>query len=139
MKRIHVRVAAASLAALGLAGFSAQSLHAQDALKAGTVLQKTDVAGGQEGMLVLREVPPGGESGFHTNTGGEIVYILEGSVILEVRGKEPVTIKQGAAFATKAGELHNVKNASATEPCKALAFYVAKRGTPMEDLSVPAK
>ena len=139
MKRIHMLVAVSSLAALALGGFAVQSLHAQDALKAGTVLQKTDVAGGQEGMLVLREVPAGAESGFHTNTGGEIVYILEGSVILEVRGKAPVTIKQGAAFETKAGEVHNVKNASATEPCKALAFYVAKRGTPMEDLSVPAK
>jgi quercetin dioxygenase-like cupin family protein len=139
MKRIHVLAAVASIAALGLAGFAVQSLRAQEPLKAGTVLEKTNVAGGQEAMLVLRTVPAGGESGFHTSTGGEIVYVLEGSVILEVRGKTPLTVKQGAAFETKAGEVHNVKNASATAPCKALAFYVAKPGTPMEELSVPVK
>ena len=139
MKRIHVLVAVVSIAALGWAGFSVPSLRAQEPLKAGTVLQKTDVVGGQEAMLVLREVPAGGQSGFHTSTGGEIVYVLEGSVILELRGKPPVTVKQGAAFQTKAGEVHNVKNASATAPCKALAFYVAKPGTPMEELSIPAK
>jgi hypothetical protein len=38
-----------------------------------------------------------------------------------------------------AGEVHNVKNASATAPAKALAFYIAKTGTPMEELSRPAK
>lgn len=139
MKRAHVLVAVASIAALGLVGFGVQSLHAQEPLKAGTVLQTADVAGGNEATLVLREVPAGAESGFHTNPGGEIVYILQGSAILEVRGKPPVTIKQGAAFQTKAGEVHNVKNGSATEPCKALAFYVAKPGTKMEELSAPAK
>jgi hypothetical protein len=38
-----------------------------------------------------------------------------------------------------AGEVHNVKNASAREPGKALAFYIAKKGTPLEGLSAPAK
>lgn len=40
---------------------------------------------------------------------------------------------------TGPGEVHNVKNASATAPGKALAFYVAKVGTPIEGLSVPVK
>jgi hypothetical protein len=37
------------------------------------------------------------------------------------------------------GSVHNVKNASKTEPAKALAFYVTKKGIPLEELSVPAK
>jgi quercetin dioxygenase-like cupin family protein len=116
-------------------------LNAQAALGQGTILQRTEVAGapGMEAILVLREVPAGGESGKHTQSGTEIVYILDGSVTLEVQGKAPVTVKAGQAFQTVAGEVHNVKNASATGGTKALAFYIAKKGARLEDLSVPAK
>jgi quercetin dioxygenase-like cupin family protein len=50
-----------------------------------------------------------------------------------------VTLKPGEAFSTVAGEVHNVKNASKAEPAKALAFYVAKKGAKLEDLSTPSK
>ena len=141
MKRIHllVGVMLALGVVLGLGG--SQMLSAQDGLKSGTVLQRTDLKGapGWEAILVQREVPPGAESGKHTQGGNEIVYIQEGSVTLEVEGKPPVTLKAGEAFTTSAGEVHNVKNASKTAPVKALAFYVAKKGSRMEDLAVPAK
>ena len=112
-----------------------------DPLKAGTILQRTELASakGMEAILVLREVPPGGESGKHTQTGNEIVYVLDGSITLEVQGKPAVTLKTGEAFTTGPGEVHNVKNASPTAPAKALAFYVAKKGATLEDLSLPVK
>ena len=141
MKRIHllVGVMLALGVVLGLGG--SQMLSAQDGLKSGTVLQRTELKGapGWEAILVQREVPPGAESGKHTQGGNEIVYIQEGSVILEVEGKPSVTLKAGEAFTTSAGEVHNVKNASKTAPVEALAFYVAKKGARMEDLAVPAK
>jgi quercetin dioxygenase-like cupin family protein len=116
-------------------------VSAEEPLKSGTILQRTELIGakGMEGILVLRNLPPGGESGKHTQSGNEIVYVLEGSIILEVQGKPAVTLKTGEAFQTVAGEVHNVKNASASAPGKALAFYIAKKGTALEDLSVPAK
>jgi quercetin dioxygenase-like cupin family protein len=125
-------------AALGLLG---SRLSAQEPLKSGTVLARTDVAGakGMEAILVLREVPPGKESGKHTQSGTEIVYILDGTATLEVPGKPPQTVKAGQAFTTTAGEVHNVKNASASAPAKALAFYIAKKGARLEELSQPAK
>ena len=86
-----------------------------------------------------RRTKPGGESGRHTQSGNEIVYILEGSVILEVEGRPAVTVGTGEAFQTSAGEVHNVKNASDTERGQALAFYVAKTGASLEDLAVPAQ
>lgn len=114
---------------------------AQSELKMGTILQRTDLvaAKGLEAILVLRDVPPGGASGQHTQSGNEIVYILDGSVIFETPGKPPVTLKAGQSFTTVAGQVHNVKNASTTAGIKALAFYVAKKGTPLEELSLPAK
>ncbi|MDX1387657.1 MAG: cupin domain-containing protein, partial [Acidobacteriota bacterium] len=117
------------------------SVGAQDPLAAGTVLNRTVLTGAEklEAILVLREVPPGEASGWHTQSDTEIVYIIEGSVILEVKGKEAVTVKAGEAFTTSAGDVHNVKNASSSAPVKAAAFYIAKKGAQLEDLSVPAE
>jgi quercetin dioxygenase-like cupin family protein len=126
-------------AAIGL--LAGGLLNAQDPLKSGTVLQRTGLSGaeGWDAILVLREVPPGAESGRHTQSGNEIVYIMEGSVVLEVEGKPAMTVNAGEAFTTSMGEVHNVKNGSDSAPVKALAFYIAKEGAAMEDLSVPAE
>ena len=140
MKRINLVVVTLALGvALGLL-FGPRST-AQDALQAGKVLERTTLkaAPAWEAILVERDVPPGKASGKHTQMGNEIVYIENGSVILQVEGKPDRTIKAGEAFTTSAGEVHNVKNASSTEPVKALAFYVAKKGAKIEDLSKPTK
>src|ERR1043166_2041973 len=86
-----------------------RTASAQDPLKSGKILQRTELADakGLEAILVLRELPPGGESGKHTQAGNEFVYILEGSVIFEAQGKAPVTLKTGESFQTAAGEVHN--------------------------------
>jgi quercetin dioxygenase-like cupin family protein len=141
MKRIRLWLGLVLAAGVALGALGNRLVSAQDPLTAGTILARTELASarGFEAILVLREVPGGGASGKHTQSGNEIVYIAEGSVTLEVQGKAPVTVKQGEAFQTAAGEVHNVKNASATAPVKALAFYVAKKGTGIEGLSVPAK
>ena len=141
MKRFHLVFGTMLAVGVALGVLGSRTLSAQDPLKSGTVLQRTELtsAKGMEAILVLRELPPGGASGKHTQAGNEIVYIAEGSVIFEVQGKPPVTLKAGEAFHTVAGEVHNVKNASATAPGKALAFYIAKTGTALEGLSVPAK
>jgi len=141
MKRIQILalLALATGVVLGLLGSPMSS--AQDNLKGGTILKRTELKGapGWEAILVDRTLPPGAESGKHTQAGNEIVFIQEGSVIFEAEAKAPVTLKAGEAFSTTAGEVHNVKNASKTEPAKALAFYVAKKGVKLEELSLPAK
>lgn len=141
MKRVHLLFAAVLAVGIAIGVVGSRLLSAQEGLRMGTVLQRTELVGakGQEAILVLRDVPPGGESTKHTQAGNEIVYILEGSVILEVQGKPPATLKAGEAFQTVAGEVHNVKNASTSGHAKALAFYVAKKGARLEDLSVPVK
>ena len=139
MKRSSFLVVVITLGvALGLLGSAAS---AQDNLKSGKVLERTALKGapGWEAILVERDLPAGAESGKHTQMGSEIVYIESGSVILQVEGKADKTVKAGEAFSTSAGEVHNVKNASSSEPAKAMAFYVAKKGAKLEDLSKPAK
>jgi quercetin dioxygenase-like cupin family protein len=126
-------------AAIGVAGGRLSS--AQEPLKEGTILQRADVAGakGMEAILVERDLPAGKESGKHTQSGTEIVYIQDGSVIFEAAGQPAKTLTAGQAFTTTAGEVHNVKNASSSAPAKALAFYIAKKGAKVEALSKPAK
>src|ERR1700674_62701 len=141
MRRMHLLFAVVLGVGVALGVVGSRTLIAQDSSKNGTILQRMTLSGakGTEAILVLRELPPGAASGNHTQAGNEIVYILDGSVTLEVKGKPPVTLKAGEAFHTGPGEVHNVKNASATAPGKALAFYVGKVGTPIEGLSVPVK
>ncbi len=141
MKRINFLFGVTLALGVGLGLLGSGTLSAQDNLKSGTVLQRMALKGapGWEAILVQRTVPPGAESGKHTQSGNEIVYIQEGSVTLEVQGKPAVSLKAGETFSTVAGEVHNVKNASSSSPVKALAFYVAKKGARLEDLSVPAK
>lgn len=141
MKRINFWVGVALAVGVMLGVWGSRTLSAQDNLKAGKVLQRTELKGapGWEAILVERILPPGVESGKHTQGGNEIVYLQEGAITFEAQGKPAVTLKPGEAFTTTAGEVHNVKNASSTVPAKALAFYVEKKGTKLEDLSVPAK
>jgi quercetin dioxygenase-like cupin family protein len=54
--------------------------------------------------------------------------VLEGAVVLEVDGKPPQTFKAGRPFAEPPNLFHNFKNASATEPAKALGFQYAGKG-----------
>ena len=143
MKHINFLVAVTLVLAAALGLLTTRMLSAQNKenLKGGTVLQRTELksAPGWEAILVLRELPPGAESGKHTQAGNEIAYVQEGSVIFEAQGKPAVTLKPGETFTTTAGEVHNVKNASSTAPAKSLVFYVAKKGARLEDLATPAK
>jgi quercetin dioxygenase-like cupin family protein len=141
MKRISFIVGVALAVGVTLGMLGTRRLSAQDNLKGGKVLQRTELkaAPGWEAILVERDLPAGAESGKHTQSGNEIVYVESGSVTVEIEGKPAATLKPGDAFTTSAGQVHNVKNASSTEPAKALAFYVAKKGARLEDLSVPAK
>jgi quercetin dioxygenase-like cupin family protein len=141
MKRINLLAVSTLALGVTLCVLGSRMLSGQENLKAGKILQRTQLkaAPGWEAILVERDLPPGAQSGEHTQSGNEIVYIQEGSVVFQAQDKPAVTLRPGEAFTTVAGEVHNVKNASSTEPAKALAFYVAKKGTRLEDLSVPAK
>ncbi len=82
-------------------------------------------------MLVLGELAPGAATGTHTHPGDDFAYVLEGSISLEVKGKPPVTFKQGATYHLPPEQVHNVKNLSSTAPAKVLEFFVTKKGQPL--------
>ena len=141
MKRTVVLISVALIIGMAIGVIGTQVLAGKEELAKGTILQRVELAGakGKEAVLVLRELPPGKESGKHSQSGNEIAYILEGSVAFEMQGKPPVTLKAGDSFQTGPRQVHNVKNASTTAPGKSLVFYVVEKGKALSDFSTPAK
>lgn len=82
---------------------------------------------GSEMIVWVGELAPGASTGRHSHTTPRFVYMLEGAFVLELDGMPPQTFKVGQAFAELPGVVHNLRNASSTEPAKGLGFqYVAK-------------
>jgi quercetin dioxygenase-like cupin family protein len=121
--------------AMGLA--TAAVLMAQDAKV--TPLMTKDLAGiaGKEGMMVTVEYAPGATSAVHRHNAHTFVYVLEGSVVMRVKGGKEVTLGPGETFYESPDDIHTVsRNASATKPAKFLVFFVKDKGAPA---TVPAK
>ena len=104
-----------------------------------TPLLTKDLAGvpGKEGSMLTVEYAPGASSAIHRHNANTFVYVLEGSVVMQVRGGKEVTLGPGQTFYESPEDIHTVsKNASATKPAKFLVFFVKEKGAPG---TVPAK
>lgn len=90
------------------------------------------MAEGKEGTLNLVEYPPGGADAAHRHNAYAFVYVLEGSVVMQVKGGKELTLGPGQTFSETPADVHSVaRNASATEPARFLAFFVKEKGTPV--------
>ena len=69
----------------------------------------------------------------HTVTRGRVlVYVLEGSVEMQMEGGELKTLKPGEAFYENPAQTHRVgRNVSKTEPAKLLVFFIADQDVPL--------
>jgi len=86
---------------------------------------------GKEGMVETVDFAPGEVSRPHRHNADLFVYVLEGSVITQVKGGNAQTVHAGEVFYESPADLHIVsRNASETEPAKLLVFYVKAKGTP---------
>jgi quercetin dioxygenase-like cupin family protein len=116
---------------------AASTTLAQDT-KVTTLLTK-HLAGipGKEGSMLTVEYAPGASSAIHRHNANTFVYVLEGSVVMQVRGGKTVTLGPGQTFYESPDDVHTVsKNASATKPAKFLVFFVKEEGAPD---TVPSK
>ena len=132
LKRTVVMLTIALVVGIAMGMIGNQFLMAQQRPVQRTVLLKTDLAGieGKESVVLMVEAAPGAVSGKHYHPGHELAYILEGSMILEVEGKPPVTLKAGDTFHIPPQAVHGGKNASTTAPLKVLAFGLFEKGQP---------
>jgi quercetin dioxygenase-like cupin family protein len=91
----------------------------------------TDIPG-KEGTMLIVEHAPGGEDPIHRHDAHPFVYVLEGSVVRQVKGAEPVTLHPGETFYEGPNDVHLVdRNASKTAPAKFLVVFVKNKGAPI--------
>ncbi len=133
--QVYVRTAAAFLGAGILCAAATSSAHqskpASDAKAAALMTKPLTGIAGKEGLMLTVEYPPGGASPAHRHDAHVFVYVLEGSIVMGVQGREPVTLGAGETFYENPQDVHEVsKNASSTKPAKFLVFMVKDSGKP---------
>ena len=86
---------------------------------------------GKEGLMITVEYAPGASTSQHRHDAHVFVYVLEGSIVMQAAGSQPITLSAGQTFYENPADVHAVsKNASDTKPAKFLVFLVKDMGKP---------
>ena len=87
---------------------------------------------GKEVLMFTVEYPPGSVDPIHRHNAHAFVYVLEGSIIMQVRGGKEVTLTAGQTFYEGPEDIHVVgRNASSTKPAKFVVFLIKDKGAPV--------
>src|SRR5262249_1305627 len=87
---------------------------------------------GKEGLMITVEYPPGSVDPIHRHNAHAFVYVLEGSIVMQVRGGKEVTLTPGQTFYEGPNDVHVVgRNASKTKPAKFVVFFVKDKSAPV--------
>jgi quercetin dioxygenase-like cupin family protein len=87
---------------------------------------------GKEGLMITVEYPPGSVDPVHRHNAHAFLYVLEGSIVMQVKGGKEVTLKPGDTFYEGPDDVHTVgRNASNTEPAKFVVFFIKDKGAPV--------
>jgi len=115
-----------------------QPAHAAPQPTVVPLLQK-DIADvpGKEMLMITVDYPPGAVDSIHRHDAYAFVYVLEGSIVMQVRGGKEVTLTPGQTFYEGPDDVHTVgRNASMTKPAKFVVVLLKKKGV---DVVLPAK
>ena len=117
---------------LALACLMSSGLAAQEAKV--TELMSKDLTNlpGKEGLMMIVDYPPGSVDPIHRHNAYAFIYVLEGSIVMQVRGGKEVTLTPGQTFYEGPKDVHVVgRNASQTNPAKFVVFWVKDKGAPV--------
>jgi quercetin dioxygenase-like cupin family protein len=140
--RLYVAVAGLGgiLAGIGLlTGYPQQVASAEPAAPVAAEAKVTPLLSkdlkefpGKEGSMITVEYPPGSVDPVHRHNAHAFVYVLEGSIVMQLKGGKEVTLKPGDTFYEGPDDVHTVgRNASKTEPAKFVVFLVKNKGAPV--------
>ena len=88
-------------------------------------------ASGKDVLIYTVDFPPGYSSPVHRHDAQLFLYVLEGSIVTQVKGGKEITLTPGQIFFEDPNDIHTVsRNASSTQPAKFLVFMVKKKGAP---------
>lgn len=112
------------------------ALFAQPALASGiegvsvTPLMSKDLSDlpGKEGLVITVDYAPGAADPVHRHRAHGFIYVLEGSIVMQVKGGKEVTLTPGQTFYEGPNDIHTVgRNASTTQPAKFLVMLIKKK------------
>jgi quercetin dioxygenase-like cupin family protein len=87
---------------------------------------------GKEVLMITVNYPPGSVDPIHRHNAHAFIYVLEGSIIMQVKGGKEVTVNPGETFYEGPNDIHVVgKNASSTKPAKFVVFFVKDKDAPV--------
>ena len=87
---------------------------------------------GKEGLMITVEYAPGGSDPVHRHNAHAFVYVLEGSIVMQLKGGKEVTLKPGQTFYEGPDDVHIVgRSADKTKPAKFVVFLVKNKGAPV--------
>ena len=122
---------------LALACLMSGTLVAQEAKVTQLMAKDLTSLPGKEGVMLTVDYPPGSSDPIHRHNAYAFVYVLEGSIVMQVRGGKKMTLTPGQTFYEGPNDVHVVgRNASQTKPAKFVVFFVKDKGAP---ILVPAK
>lgn len=117
---------------LCLVWFTSSSLIAQEAQVTELLSKDLSNLPGKEGLMITVVYPPGGSDPVHRHNAHAFVYVLEGSIVMQVKGGKEVTLTPGQTFYEGPNDIHSVgRNASQTQPAKFVVFLVKEKGAPV--------
>ena len=110
----------------------AVALFAQDAQVTPLMSKDLPECPGKEALMITVVYPPGASDPIHRHNAHAFVYVLEGSVVMQVKGGKEVTLTPGQTFYEGPNDIHVVgRNASMTKPAKFLVFLVKNKDAPV--------
>jgi quercetin dioxygenase-like cupin family protein len=119
------------LAALALLCLTAGTAVAQEPKVTPLMCKDLAESPGREALMITVEHAPGGSSAIHRHNAHAFVYVLEGSVVMQLKGGQEVTLTPGQSFYEGPADVHVVdRNASATQPAKFLVLLIKDTGAP---------
>jgi quercetin dioxygenase-like cupin family protein len=87
---------------------------------------------GREGRMIEVSYPPGAQDVVHRHDAHAFVYVLEGQIVMQLKGKPAVTLKAGQTFYEGPTDIHVVgRNASATAPARVVVVLLKAKGAPI--------
>src|SRR5215472_5147658 len=114
---------------LALACLMPTTLLAQEAQVTELLSKDLTNLPGKEGLMITVDYPPGSSDPIHRHNAHAFVYVLEGSIVMQVRGGKEVTLTPGQTFYEGPNDVHIVgRNASKTKPAKFVVFSVKDKG-----------
>jgi quercetin dioxygenase-like cupin family protein len=117
---------------LALACLMSSTLVAQEAKV--TELMSKDLTNipGKEGLMIIVDYPPGSTDPIHRHNAHAFIYVLEGSIVMQVKGGKETTLTPGQTFYEGPDDVHVVgRNASKTKPAKFIVVFVKDKGAPV--------